>query len=166
MTLVKKPEELVEAAANGIVSCRAAQVPFADQGGHVAGIDEQVGEGFFGGRQAGVGFLVSRADGVEFEPETGLVTPGQQARAGGGTEGGGDVALGESNPAGRERINVRRRNLGIALASEFTVAEVVREEDDDIGGRLGGDAVQGEQSDAEKEQGQLHGRARILGARL
>lgn len=110
----------------------AAEVPFADEGGGVAGGAEVVGHGFFADGEADAGRGVFRADGIKLETETRLVAPGEKAGARGGAERRGDVAVGETHAAGGERVEVRGGNFFAAVATEFAVAEIVGDDENDV----------------------------------
>jgi len=66
-----------------------------------------------------------------------LVTAGHQRGACGAAVGTRNVAARETNAAPGQRVNVRRRNLRIALATELAVAQIVPNDDENIGFALG-----------------------------
>ena len=161
--LVEKAVEFIVAAAQGMKGRGAAEVPFADEGGGVAGlVAEAVGEGLFGGGQADPGLLVAGTDGIELEAETRLVTPRDHPRPRGRAEGGGDVGVRETDPVLRDGIEVGRGHVGGGILRRgFPVTEIVGDDEDDVGGWVGGG--EWESKSKEKEHRRFHG-ARVAGA--
>lgn len=136
--LLQRP--VVEGACGGGV-LDGVEVPLADGAGGVMIGAEQFGDG--GGAAGDAGALVweaavevgdgAHADGVR-------VAPGEQ-RGAGGRAHRGDVEVGEAQPAGGERVDVGGGD-GRAVAAEVRVAEIVQQDDHDVGpvaviGRLG-----------------------------
>jgi len=65
--------------------------------------------------------------------ETVLVAAGHQPRAGRAAVRPGDVAVTEAHAVLGERIDVRRRDVLAALEADVGVAQVVGQQDDDVG---------------------------------
>ena len=80
--------------------------------------------------------------------EAGLVAAGQERGAGRGAIGAGDVSVGEADARGRERIEVRGRDILAAMEADVGVAHVVADDDEDVG------PVGGEESDGEQQEGE------------
>src|SRR6266850_952358 len=76
--------------------------------------------------------------GIEFVAEALLVTARHESRASGTAVWTGNIATGETNAAFGQCINVRSWDLRIALATELAVAEIVGDDDEDIGFAFGG----------------------------
>lgn len=133
VAFVCEAEEFIEAMAEGVVGSGAAEVPFSDDAGGVSLVMEELGDSGFFFWEAEAGFFVSVAGGVEFVSEAGGDAAGHEAGAGGGAIGAADVCLGEADAVGGDGIDVWGGDFGVALAGEFSVSEVIGEEDDNIG---------------------------------
>src|SRR5438552_18049292 len=68
-------------------------------------------------------------------PEPLLITPGQQTRPRRAAIWPADIATGETNSVLRQRIDVRGGNLWIALHAQLAVAEIVGDDDENVGAR-------------------------------
>jgi hypothetical protein len=128
--------EMVEPAGVGEqATVGVAQVPLADAGGLVAGgfqgFREQV---FIDGEAVG---RPGANDGVDHAIADGHAA-GEEGGAGGGAEGEG-VAAGEFDAFFGDAVYVERGGAA-AVEADVAPAEVVGEEDDEVGGRgLGGE---------------------------
>ena len=101
-----------------------AEVPFAEVPGGVAAALQQVADGE---RPA------------ETEPrrvlgEAGREAPGHEAGAARAAGGPGDVEPAEEGAVGGEAVDLRRLGVGMAGAAEIPVAEVVGQQEHDVGG--------------------------------
>ena len=133
MALVQEAEEFVEATPLRMKLGGAAKMPFADEGRGVAGFAQPIGDRLLRDGQTNTGRGVLRSDGVKLKTEARLVTPRQQRRARGRAERRRHVTIRKAHPTGCQRIQVRRRNVAPAVAAEFTVAEIVGDDVNDIG---------------------------------
>ena len=135
------------------------QVPLADVGGLIASIAEGFGDGDFVQWQAADGLwsdeLVSWAtwpgDAAvvgEFDPA--WVFAGHDAGAGWRADGIGRIGIGEAHALAGEPIDVRRLVEGGAVTAKVGPAEVVDENEDDVG-PFGGCGDEGEQQEREEE---------------
>jgi hypothetical protein len=70
---------------------------------------------------------------IPFVAESRLVTPGHQPGSRRAAVGRRHVALREPHAARCQRVDVRRRDLRISLATQFAVAHVVDEDQQDVG---------------------------------
>ena len=133
---VEQAEVGVESLPGGHVAVFGAQVPFAHHGGAVALRLERFGERDLLRRQAGL------AVGTEHvaHPRADGVAAREEGCAGGGAGRGGRVELGEAHAFGGHLVEVRRANRRVAVARQVAVAEIVGEEDDEVGaaGRFSG----------------------------
>ncbi len=68
----------------------------------------------------------------EVDPQR--IAAGEQAVARGRTDRGGAVGVGESAARGGETVHVRGFDLGRAVAAEIAVAEVIGQDQDNVGG--------------------------------
>lgn len=107
----------------------AIAVPFSGEAGGVAGFFKELGNGDLGG--AHVDAAVA-GDEVVNAGAVGAAT-GHEADAGGGADGGGGVEIGEANAVFGHGIQVGCFDVRVAVALEVSVAEVVGEDDDDVG---------------------------------
>ena len=89
------------------------------------------------------------------------VEAGQQAGPG-RAAAGGVVELGEPEPAGGERVQVRRADLA-AVAAEVGEAHVVGQDDDDVGPRRGIGGRRGGRRGHHEEEGKGHDGAEGMG---
>ena len=112
-----------------------ADVPFADEGGCVSFSLEHGGEGeaiFFD--EAGA----SGAGEDAFHAGSEGHASGEDAVAGGRADGGGAVGVGEAESFAGELVDVGCGNFGlVVVATEVSVAEVVGEEEEDVGEAVG-----------------------------
>ena len=149
-------EEEVEAFAVGVAGAAdGAEAPFADGGGLVAGLFEGhgEGEGFFGegvlafGVAGGVD-LFHGAVAADFGVTE--VFAGHEDAAGGGADGGAGVVMGEAGAGGGEGVEMGGGDFFLAEGADFAPAEVIGEDEDDVGFFLGGQAL-GKQGGGEEE---------------
>jgi hypothetical protein len=128
-------EEAVVAALERAVVRQIAEVPFADEARAVARLLEQRRKGRMARRQPDV----FRRRGVDrlFEAhgKTHLIAPGDQAGACRRAVGGIGIALREPQSLERQPVDVRRGVVALAVAAHVGIAEIVRQDEDDV--RLG-----------------------------
>jgi hypothetical protein len=90
--------------------------------------------------------------GVELVTEALLVTAGQKAGSRRAAIGTADVTAREAYAVPRDAIEVRGGDFrGKALAAQFTVAEVISDDDEDIGFAFGGVSARGGSNECEGE---------------
>jgi hypothetical protein len=113
-------------AREGAAAARmgAEQVPLADVRGLVAGVAELVGDRALGGGHA-------PADGGD-EPAVGVL-PGHQGEAAGDADRVGHARVGEAQALGRQPVDVRRGDVGIAVAAQRVAPELVADDEEDVG---------------------------------
>ena len=137
-----RAEGFVENSAR--VGHRSSAVPFADEGGAVAGRAEDAGVERLGDGDAAA---------VVDEAEALAVDAAEDAGAGGTAERSGGVAGGEAHAGLRQAVDVGSFDGALVQAAHVAPAEVVDHHDDDVGrSRGGGDAggaEQGERGDDE-----------------
>jgi len=127
---------------------RTAEPPFADHGGAVTGRLQDGADGrrsrqertltLEGGIAPDIssfGHLIVVAD-----ITVAGVQPGQQRAAGGGADGAAAVVPGEAHPLGGDAVQMGGADLFLAVAAEFATAEVVGEDEDQVGRPRGGTA--------------------------
>ncbi len=128
VALVQVAEEGVEALpgrhAGGAL---VAQAPLADEAGGIPRLLELLGDGNILRPQIRLRVAANEA-------AAGVQT-GHQHAAGGGADGGAGIELGEPDALRRHPVQVRRPNRGMPVAAEIAVAEIVREDDDDVWSR-------------------------------
>ncbi len=106
---IAKADELVVAAARGIVSIGRAQVPFAEQPGVITGLLQQLHPG--GELHVEAQFLLfARVDPVG-DAQLGRVTAGNQAGARGAAHRRGDEGIGEDGALAGNAVDVGRAQL-------------------------------------------------------
>ena len=127
-------EVFVEAAIQRMMPLRLAEVPLSDQPGGVAGALEHVGQSPLVRRESDLGVP---ARGVELVSEAGLVPAGVEAGPRRAADGRGHVPVGQPDAATREGVEVRRSNRPGTERAEVAVAQVVRQDDHDVGRRRG-----------------------------
>ena len=150
----EEAEELVEAAGVGVVRLVEALVPFADERRRIPDVMQFVGDRALVERQPELGFLADVR--VELMAEAGLRPTGQHACAGRAAVGAGDVARGAAHAGRRERVDVRRRHGFAAVHADVPVAEVIGEDDQDVG------PVRGECRERSEDEGEeTHGLKRV-----
>lgn len=121
----------------------AGELPFTGVGGGVSGVLEDLAEGGVVGDVIGAFVGDGRAAGAIGEVVDTIVMgvlPGHDGEAGGVADGVG-VTSGEVDAVVGELIEVGRLVDGVAVDAEFVGADIVGEDDDDIGWRRGGSGV-------------------------
>ena len=169
MTFVRESEELVEAPSKRVVGSSPAEMPLSDDPRDIARPVQSVREGRFADWKPVFRVLVPGPDRIELVSETGRNAPGEQSGPRGTAVGTGDIAGRESHAARGDRIDVRRRDLGVSLAAEFAVSQIIGKDDDDVrfseraGAVLagGGRHSREEQEDRNKTRSQQTGRRRV-----
>lgn len=119
-------QRLIETVALGSAgTIGPAEPPLAENGRPVARRPEQVGHGPLAGTDIGAAVV----------PDEGVsgVLAQQQGGAGGGADGAARIGLGETDPFGRHPIEAGRENLFLPVAAEVAVAQVVGQNEEDIG---------------------------------
>ena len=76
--------------------------------------------------------------GIEFIAEALLVPAGDKPGAGGTADRIGNVAVGATDAGGGEAVEVRRGDVAGTLKADVAVAEIVRDDDENVGATLGG----------------------------
>ena len=128
---------------------RGAEVPFAGEERGIAGGFQGFGErgrvegeavGVVGGEERGVAFPRGGLRGADVVGDAGALGPlaGEDAGARGGADGAGGVGIGEARALAGEAVEVRSLVERAAVAAEVLAAEVVGEEEDDVGRALRG----------------------------
>ena len=114
----------------------AAVVPFAEVSGGVARLLEEAGEGGNGGVEK-VGYASAEVVGFGFKVAADAMAGWKMAGCEGGTtgraDGAADVGLCEEGALGGEAVEVGRFDLAVAVATEGSPAEVVGEDEEDVG---------------------------------
>lgn len=129
--------EVLRSGAEGffpiVFALLETEVPFAEDGGVVSALFEKVGDGEgFGGDEEGRGdgsgapeaFAIGSAEGV---------FAGEEPVAGRSADGGGRVGVGKAFSFGGQPVDVGGFEFGGAVAAEIAVAEIVGEDEDDVG---------------------------------
>ena len=141
-------ETVIEALSVGTSRGGRAEMPLANLGGGIAGVLEQLGERHLRRPQTHAGAGV-----VEQAGAAGIAA-GQKRRARGRTDSGGGVELRKAHPGLRQRVHVRRMQIGGAIAAEVYAALIVGHDDDYVGTRRGGpENRSGEQARSERGGG-------------
>ena len=157
----------------------AAEVPLAGEERRVAAVAQRFGEGGFGEREVGgVGsgeeFPRAHAGDEIRDTEARRIFSGHDAAAGRRADAAGGVALGKTHAAFGERVDVRCLVERVrVIRADVHVAEVVGEDEDDVGirgahrerargrggvsGRRGGDGEKEGKREREKETDGGHG---------
>ena len=103
-----------------------AEVPFPEVTGGVALLLKHASEGeFLGGEVTAVGVVNAHAI---------VVTAGEHGGPGGGTDGVAGIKVGEGDSAGGEGVEIGSLDDLIAVEAGIAVAEVIRHDEDDVGG--------------------------------
>ena len=143
--------EVVESAGVGVLRGLQSEVPFADRGGGVALRLEHLREHGGGAREEAPVFCGLGPDDSGDADEIGVAS-GKKGGAGGGAHGAVGVEFGEAHPIGHEGVEVRTLEIGRAVAGEVAVAEIIDDNEEDVG-PFGGE---GELDEKEEEDDQTH----------
>ena len=130
---MEEAEEVSEASLLRVEGGGAAQMPFTDQPRVIPRGAQAIGDGRYADGQADARFQVLAADRIEFETKARLVTASQQGSARGGAERSRDVAIREACALRDEPIDVRRRDAVATIATQLSVAEVICDDEQDVG---------------------------------
>ena len=113
-----------------------SQMPFAEAGGLIALFFEQGGYGELAGFDEGRGIAVEYPA-LQAGPP--VIAAGKDTVAGGGADGGTAVGIGENHALRGQAIQIRRGQLAAGIETFYiTIAEVVRQDVNDIGPFPGG----------------------------
>src|SRR5215472_8374128 len=82
------------------------------------------------GHKVGIEFFI----GHEFAAEPVLAAAGDDAHARGGADGGGDIGASEAKAFSGETVDIGGVDGSIAVRRQVTIAEVVGDDQDDVGG--------------------------------
>ena len=131
----EEPEELLVAPGQRAKRLARTDVPLAYVRSRVAGVGEELGEEGLGDRGARVlvRFVVVW---VVYVTEALLIAAGKDARTRGAAVRMRDVALGEPHARPRQRVDVQRPETNRTLHTDVGVAEVIDENDQDVGTSL------------------------------
>ena len=125
-------EEVVETDFEGAAcSIEHAHAPFADAGGLVTGLFEELGHGNGGGGQRHLAFGLDLAVGAD--RAMAHVQAGHQRGTGGSADAGAGVGLGEAHALGCHAVEVRRLNQLLPVATDVAHGEVIGEDEDEVG---------------------------------
>lgn len=120
--------------------------------GLVALFAEGVGDGDFAGRESPFGVREEDASRTAHAAADGIAA-GQEGGPAGGADLRRDVEIGKAKPLGGHAIEMGCPDRRGAVAAEIAVAEVIGEDDDDVGplgGLSGGDEESAEGQDEEQ----------------
>ena len=115
-----------------MVFCGPTKMPFSNQATDIARLSQFVSDRFLTDRQSRIGVFVLGSNRIELVTKPSLIPPRQNTRSRCTAKRGRHVALSKTNSAGRNRIDVRRRDLIVPLATKFAIAQIVRHNNDDI----------------------------------
>ena len=136
VSLVEVAEPLVESlAVRDAGGVRLTQAPFAGHPGMITGALQKLGDGEVFGLQRDTFLISHAADDAEVvaDPTVTAVQTGVENATGRRADRGAGVALGKARSALGESIEVRCRDDGSPVAPEVLVAEVIAENEDDVG---------------------------------
>lgn len=140
--LAGEGDPVIEAGAGRVID---THVPFTEEGGGVAVVVEEAGPGF-------ERVAVAGAVGVIGDSVLERILTGEERRATGGAEGCGDEGVFEAGAFAGEAVGMRGLGEGMAGAAEFIEAEIVDEDEDDVGpGRCGGGKREAQELSAQHE---------------
>ena len=120
-------------AAAGDTLRLVAEVPFSDDAGRVADLLQRLGQGDLGGRQTVVRVLEEHPLAPAEHPAPQVYAPGQQGRPARRADRGLRVEAGPALALGGHAVEVGRADRRVPVGAEVAVAEVVGEDDDDVG---------------------------------
>ncbi len=138
MASVRETEELVETPFHRVVLRRKTEVPLANETGHVTRLFQPIRDCLLAQRHAHVRLFLRRRAGVVPMAEALLIPAGHQPRARRTAHRARHVAVRETHPTRRNGVDVRCRNVLTASRAQVRVAQVVRENDNDVRPSRGG----------------------------
>ncbi len=130
MTADEEAEKVVEASRLRMVGRIESFVPFADQSGRIARIVQMIGKRALIERQAELGFVAGVR--IELVAETGLIASGQEAGSRGAAIGGRDIAVGAADAGGGQGVDIGRRHQLAAVDADVGVAQVIRDDNQNV----------------------------------
>src|SRR5215813_2631798 len=123
--------EAIEAVLVGIEFGLIAEMPFAEDPGGVPGFLKLPRETDLCVR--GESVVAGAGSGNDFGDAAALlIASGHQPRAGGTTNGPAGMEIGEADAARGEAVEIRRPNVGVAVAAHVAVAEIVGENQQNV----------------------------------
>ena len=126
--------EVVEAAFVGGIGGFETEVPFADDGGVVAGFFQFGGEGGNVGVEVAPGVFGLGADDAGDADGVG-VAAGEEGGTGGRADGAVGAHGGEEHAVAADAIDVGGLDIGGLVGGDVAVAVVVGEDEEEVGGR-------------------------------
>ena len=129
-------------------------MPFADQGGRIAGVVQIIGQRALIQGQAQRRRVA--CVGIELVAEAGLVAPGEQSGPRGAAIGGRDIAVGAADAGSGQGVDMGRRHQLAAVDANVAVAQVIGDDHQDVrlfGGRR---QASGDTNKPEDGQGVFH----------
>ena len=117
-------DEALEALGRGVRFRPRSQAPLSEQGGPVSGLPEQVSQGD-----------LSRREPDARHRGAGEVAAREQGRARRDPDGGVGIEVGEAHPALGQAVQVRGDQVGGAVAAKVPAAQVVGQDEEDMGAR-------------------------------
>ncbi|OPZ04305.1 MAG: hypothetical protein BWZ10_03187 [candidate division BRC1 bacterium ADurb.BinA364] len=134
----EEAEVIVESALVRAQSLLEADMPFPGHSGCIAQVLELFGQSLLIQRQAEIFGGEAFGAGIVLEAKAMLIAPRHQAGARRRADRMGGVAVGEAHAIGGQRVDVWRGDVLATLAAQVGVAQIVGENDDDVGlGRPG-----------------------------
>ena len=132
VSLAVVAEEAVEALLIGIaLRPGVAEPPFAEGAAGVALCFQALGDGDIGGKEGVLSLGLHR--GIVAHGGVAGMFAGHEDTARGRADGVAGVGTGEFHARGGERVDAGRLDLLLSVAAELAVAEIIREDEDDVG---------------------------------
>jgi len=135
MRPAEEAEVFVEAALQRVELRLVAEVRFAEPARRVAGLLEAIGQGRFLQGKAKHGRSRGRRSGVKLVSEALLIPPRQQTRPSRAAIRPAHIAASETDAILRQRIDMRRGDLRIALHAQLAVAEIIGDDEENVRAR-------------------------------
>ena len=114
-----------------------AEAPLADHGGGVARGAEALGDGEVAGLEGDTAAVVAAADEVVAHSGVAGVVAGQERIPRGCADSGAGVVVGEDEALAREAVDIGCGVARLAVEAHLAVAEVIGQDEDQVGTRVG-----------------------------
>lgn len=137
---IEEADEFVEAVFGRVVFISVTEVPLSEHGGGIAVVLEDAGNGGDRGVEAD---LVTTSDDDIDDAVSLLVATGEEGGASGAADRGVGVEVGEVHPFPSHAVNAGSLHPTV-VKTEVPAAEIVSEDDDDVGRAIFGKDREGE----------------------
>ena len=133
MATPEMAKELMKTTGQGMECFMGSEVPFAHNAAAISDSGEGISDCCFAAGQAHA-WIIRSVNRVSLKAKSLAIPASDKCGPTGATNGVGDIATGEANPLSSNCINVGGRDVGAAIKSDVSVAEIIGHDDDEVRG--------------------------------